>query len=295
MALALAGLVLILIFQLLFIVRRCKPRGHVWANVDTVGVKPGRGILSWALAIVKSTTSMQGTMRTGYYKYSKFNKPFALPTMWTGGALLVLPSSMLNLLNKPRNELSGFEALLENAQFQYLMTDKDVWGNTIHFDIVNKNLASKHMGALGGIMAEEWDGAFGKCWSKSKEWSTVNAWDSMVEIIGRVSLRIMVGNPSCRNEEYLRQSKQYANAVLVDACFINCLPPIVRPVAGRLLAIRARYHQRRLLKILVPMVEERLRKSETDEALEEEYPVSFVILLVVPQSASIPSTNQKLY
>lgn len=266
LALAAAGLLLL---QLLFVIVRGKPHNELWAKIDTVGVPPGGGIISWALAIAKSVTSMQETMREGYEKFSKSNKPFALPTMWMGGALVVLPPSMLHLLNKPRDELSSFDALLENAQFQYLMTDKDVWGNTIHFDIVRKNLTQKDMVPLAGIMAEEWDAAFRTCWGDSKGGMVVNAWDSMVRIIARVALRIMVGLPGCRDENYLEQSRLYANAVLVDACFINCLPPAVRPVAGRLVALRARYHQRKLLKILVPMVEERMRQCEEKEGQDD--------------------------
>lgn len=263
----------IIILPLFFVMIRGKPPNDVWAKLDTVGVPHRGGAMSWALAIVKSVTSMQETMREGYKKFSKSNKPFALPTMWIGGALVVLPPSMLHLLNKPRDELSSFDALLENAQFQYLMTDKDVWSNTIHFDIVRKNLAPKDMGILAGIMAEEWDAAFSRYWGESQEGTNVNAWDSMVRIIARAALRIMVGLPGSKNENYLEQSRLYANAVLVDACFINCLPPAVRPVLGRVLAFRARYHGRNLLKVLRPMVEEKMRECEGKEG-QDDSPVS---------------------
>jgi hypothetical protein len=238
-----------------------------------VGIKPGGGILSWPLAIANSVTSMQTTMLEGYKNFSKFNKPFALPTMWMGGAVVVLPPSMLHLLNKPRDELSSFNALLDNAQFQYLMTDKDVWANTIHFEIVRKNLARREMGPLVELMANEWDAAFRKCWGDSEGGQIVNAWDSMVRIIARVALRIMVGLPGCRDESYLELSRLYANAVLVDACFINSLPPAVRPVAGPLIALRARYYQRKLMKVLVPIVQERINMYD-DKVDRNDAPVS---------------------
>lgn len=236
LALAAAGMLLL---QLLFIIIRSKPRNELWTKFDTVGIPPRGGVIKWALALTKSVTSMQKTMREDYEKFSKSNKPFALPTMWIGGTLVVLPPSMLHLLNKSRDELSSFNALLDNAQFQYLIPDKDVWSNTIHFNIVRKELAPKNMGPLASIMDEEWDYAFQTCWGNSKEGKVVNAWDSMVRIISHTALRIMVGLPGCRDENYLQQSRLYANAVLVDAFFINCLPPVIRPVAGRLIALRA--------------------------------------------------------
>lgn len=241
---------------------------RILRKLHTIGVPPDAGPVRRSLAILRSITSMQETMRKGYQKYSKSSQPFVLPTMWTGGGLVVLPPSMLHLLNKPRDELSSFNALLDNAQFQYLMTDRDVWANTIHFDIVRKNLAAKDMHALDPIMNEEWEAAFQEHWGVTKEGLVVNAWGSMVRIIANVALRIMVGLPGCRNQEYREQSRLYANAVLVDACFINCFPPIARPIIGPLFAMRARYYQRRLLKILVPLVEDRMRQYRKGELPE---------------------------
>ncbi|KAI1077293.1 cytochrome P450 [Whalleya microplaca] len=259
---AAAGLLLL---QVLIKLRQCKPRSGLMSKIDTVGVSPKHGIVSWPVAIAKSVVAMQETMREGYEKFSKYDKPFALPTMSTGGAVLVLPPSMLHLLRKPRDEISGYNALIDNAQFRYLMTDKDVWDNVIHFDIVRKDLAEKNMGPIAGIMAEEWDLAFHSCWGHSKDGVSVNAWDSMVRIVAHAALRVMVGLPGCRNQEYLNQSIKYANAVLADGVLISCLPPSVRPVLGRILSMRARYHQRKLLKILVPIVEEKMRQCDGKE------------------------------
>ncbi|XDG02462.1 hypothetical protein ABKA04_002077 [Annulohypoxylon sp. FPYF3050] len=87
---------------------------------------------------------------------------------------------MPNLLKRPGNEISGYNALIDNAQFRYLMTDRDVWDNVIYFDIVRKNLSLKNMGPIAGVMAEEWDLAFLLSWGQSKDGVSVNAWESMV-------------------------------------------------------------------------------------------------------------------
>ena len=259
-----AATVGLLLLQLLVVVKRNRRNNALWSKLDTVNVSSSGGIISWAIAILRSIVSMQEMMDSGYRQFSKANKPFALPTMWMGGAVVVLPSSMLHLLNRPRDELASFPALLENAQFKYLMTDKDVWGNAIHFDIVRKNLGPRDIADLTGVMAKEWDAAFRIYWGDSNNGRVVNAWDSMMRVIARVSLRIMVGEPGCKDEKYLEQSRLYANAVLVDACMIKCMPPSLRSVVGRLLALRARYHQRKLLIILVPIVE-RMRQYDKNE------------------------------
>lgn len=116
----------------------------------------------------------------------------------------------------------------------------------------------------------------------------VNAWDSMVKIITRVALRIMVGLPGRRNEEYLERSRLYANAVLVDACFINCVPPAIRPVLAPLMSLRARYHQRRLMKILVPLVEERLQQQREKKA-QDDSPVCLELNPLIPRVVKVLS------
>ncbi|KAI1089140.1 cytochrome P450 [Rostrohypoxylon terebratum] len=255
----------LLLLQVLVKLRQCKPRSGLISKIDAVGVSPRDSIFSWPVAVAKSVVAMQETMREGYEKFSKHGKPFALPTMSTGGAVLVLPPSMLNLLKRPRDEVSGYNALIDNAQFRYLMTDRDVWDNVIHFDIVRKDLTLKNMGPITSVMAEEWDLAFLSSWGRSKNGASVNAWESMVRIVAHAALRVMVGLPGCRNQEYLEQSIKYANAVLTDGCVISCLPPSVRPVLGRIISLRARYHQRKLMKILVPIVEEKMRHCEGRE------------------------------
>ncbi|GAW25927.1 putative cytochrome P450 [Rosellinia necatrix] len=258
----------LLLVQILLKLRQCEPLSGPLSEVDAVGVSPVHGILRWPVAVAKSVTAMQNTMSEGYEKFSKNDKPFALPTMAAGGAVLVLPPSMLHLLKKPRSEISGFNALIDGAQFRYLMTEKDVWNNPIHFDCVRRGLPEKKMGPIAIAMDEEWDRAFRSCWGDARDGLHVNAWDSTVRIVAHAALRTLVGHPGCMNEQYLDQSIKYANAVLADGCIINCLPPCVRPILGRIIAIRARYHERKILKILVPMVEERM--LQCDDKLAQE-------------------------
>lgn len=233
-----------------------------WSKLETVGVSSGGGTFAWAVAIAKSVTSLQVTMREGYERFSKAqNRPFLLPSMWVGGAVIVLPPSMLSQLNRPTSEVTSFFALLENAQFQYLMTDKAVWANTqIHFDVIRKDMMQKHMTELGRIMDEEWAGAFQREWGMDKDGKVVNAWDSAIRIIARVSLRIMVGVPGCHNEDYIDQSRLYAHAVIVDGVLINCMPPAMRPILAPIISLRARHYAKKVVNLLIPMIKERIRQ-----------------------------------
>jgi hypothetical protein len=82
----------------------------------------------------------------------------------------------------------------------------------------------------------------------------------MPNIIARAALRVMVGVPGLRNERYQEASRAYANAVLMDSTLINCTPPFLRPVLGPALGMRVKHHKRKLMKIPVPIAEEKMRQ-----------------------------------
>jgi hypothetical protein len=89
--------------------------------------------------------------------------------------------------------------------------------------------------------------------------------DACQRIVTRAAMRILIGLPYCRNEELLELSRLYANSVFAGTAIINCLPPLLRPVIGPLIGIRAKFYQQRCKRILLPLVEERIRLWNKDK------------------------------
>lgn len=233
-------------------------RTEVWTKLEAVGI-PSDGILSWVRAIAGSIRWTQRNVHEGYEKFCKSkDRPFALPTIWTGGAVVVLPPSQIHLLNRPDSEITGFGALLDTIQLPYMIGDRDVYQNVIHFDVVRKKLTRKDIGSLAATTAEEIDLAFRDSWGTSAQWETVNGWDACGRIITRATLRILIGLPLSRDEAVLKTSQLYANSLFAGTAVINCLPPLLRPLIGPLVALPTKYYQKRCQKILVPYVEERI-------------------------------------
>jgi hypothetical protein len=126
-------------------------------------------------------------------------------------------------------------------------------------------MAQKHMPLFAAITAEEIDLAFGDIWGTSKEWTTINGWDSCGRIIARTAERIMVGLPMGRDEKLLEASRLYAESVLLGGAIMNCFPPLLRRFVGPLIALRAKYYQKRCTDILVPIIDERLRMRKDNK------------------------------
>ncbi|KAI1370089.1 cytochrome P450 [Hypoxylon crocopeplum] len=258
---------------------RSRDSVRLWAQLETVSIPPGR-VFPWARAVIHSIISIQGNVHRGYHDICKEkNRPFALPTMWMGGAVVVLPPSQINLLNKPDSELTGFNALLDTIQLPYMVSDREVYENVIHFDVVRKKMTKKDIGSLAAATAEEINVALLESWGTSTEWKNFNGWGACGRIIAQATLRVLIGLPLCRDEVLLEQTRLYSNSLFAGNAVINCLPPFVRPLLGPLVASPTKFYQYRCQRILIPFVEERIALwKETNEA--ESMPDDFLHWLI---------------
>lgn len=240
----------------------------IWAALPTVGIPSKDSLLNifpipWRLlARFQSITSTASLVSDGYYRFGKGEngRAFALPTMWTGSNVVVLPPSMVNVYNRNRDELSSTDALLESVRLRDTGTDPSVLRNVFHFDVVRKDLNQKNVGQVAADSADELGYAMRLLWGTNPtEWATVNAWQTCTRIISRTALRIMIGQELCRDNDLVESSVRYAETVIMDSVLISCLPTPLRILAGPISKLRAKYHRKKMQKRLLPHVEERLR------------------------------------
>lgn len=252
-------------------------KAHFWATLENVGVPYNGSIIAKTFAFLSSLTSVKTWTHHGYATFSKGRGlPFAFPTIWTWDNVVVLPPSALRVHTKPDSELRAFEAQHDTIQLPYMIGDREVYMNPIHFDVVRKKLVNpKDLASLSAATADEVDQVLDDVWGTSTEWKTTNAWDACGRIILCAAIRILIGVPVCRDENYFEQSRLFTDALLIGTAMINALPPMLRPIIGPLFAVKAKYHQRRCLAILVPFVNDRIRKWEKAEkdGDESELPV----------------------
>lgn len=243
-------------------VRRTKSENSksiFWASLPTVGVSPEFPI-PWFWATLGSITRTADWVAHGYVKFSKeLNSPFALPRAGYG-AIVVLPPSHINLLNKPEDDLIAYNAQVDVLQPKYMMSRSAIYDNPIHFEIVRKHFA-RDVGQFAPLTAEELDVAFCKYWGNDvNEWKTVNVWDTCTKVICQASNRALFGLPFCRDESLLEKTTAYSASVYQGAALISSMPQVLKPIFAPFFSRSAKKQLRYCQKILVPMVEERLKK-----------------------------------
>lgn len=260
------GIALIQLLRLKF-----SPRLELWSKLDAVSWSPQECPPSFVRDVTKSILFEQKFASEGYRRFSKaLDRPFALPTPWVrGGTVMVLPPSKIPLLTRPdktsEGEWTNLHGLIETTQLAHVIDDPNIYQNVLHFDVVRRNLAPRDMGRLAPVTADEIAHGFRDIWGTDTQWKTVNGWEACGRIISRASQRILIGLPLSRDETMLETSRLYANALLVGGAIINCFPPSTRWLVAPVVAARARYFQARYVKMLVPVVEERIRRWEANK------------------------------
>ena len=237
-----------------FFSRRSLPKSLPWIGVDD-------GLFSRARTTARTLFQTRDLILEGYEKvrpistserqlcshvqYSKKNRPFVLPNVTTGPEVILPMSQMEWLLHQPDNILSQNEVNRQFLQADYTMLHPRVVTDTVHDDVIRKEL-TKLLGEYTEDVQDEIDFAFRKVWGvNTNDWIEVPAYHTMLDVIGRISNRVLVGLPLCRSsasssrmianyfqgrdEDYLKPSKEFARLVVVQGAFISFIPPIFKP------------------------------------------------------------------
>lgn len=102
------------------------------------------------------------------------------------------------LLQQPDNVLDQNEVNRDFLQADYTMLHPKVIRDTVHADVIRYELTKKLSDFIGDVV-EEIDLAFRDDWGVDcKDWKEVCVYDTMSDVITRLSNRVLVGVPLCK-------------------------------------------------------------------------------------------------
>ncbi|EHL01857.1 putative Ent-kaurene oxidase [Glarea lozoyensis 74030] len=213
-----------------WIYHRLFSRHSLPPNLPWAGTR-NRGASSRARSTLRSLFDTRGLLKESYTKYSKNGVTYVLPNVLTGPEV-ILPQSLMDwLLHQPDSVLDQGEVNRDFLQADFTMLHKKVVTDTVHKDVIQKEL-TRRLGDFTADVNEEIDFAFRKAWGvNTKDWTTVTAYDSMSEVITRISNRVLVGLPLCRNEDYLHYSSTFARFVVLESAAISLFPGFMKPTS----------------------------------------------------------------
>ncbi|KAG5643941.1 hypothetical protein DXG03_009353 [Asterophora parasitica] len=180
---------------------------------------------------------------------------FKLPTIgrWQ---VVVNSTELIEELRKiPEDVLSFHDSVDEQLQVNFTL-GPSISQNPYHIPIIRTHL-TRNLPVLFPAIREEVVAAFDDIIHlKDNEWSSFNAMETMMPIVCRASNRLFVGEPLCRDPDYMDINIKFTITVTKAAGILNLIPAFLRPLASHFLTSVSTSIDRSV-KYLSPLIEER--------------------------------------
>ncbi|EJT96541.1 cytochrome P450 [Dacryopinax primogenitus] len=154
---------------------------------------------------------------------------------------------------------NGYEKLLELPYTLGPSVANDHWHSSVIRRQMTQNLSAKFPELYDEIRHAFMEGL---SLPDSGEWKTVKASEVFTRVICRVSNRLFVGLPLCRDEKFTEISRDFTLNASTAAFVISLVPSFVKPLVMKYLtripATIAEFEKR-----FIPIIEERLHQEET--------------------------------
>lgn len=193
------------------------------------------------------------------------------------------------MLELPDRVLSTKEAHRDTLynDYQFLGVDDQFPIQTIH-----KHLARNIVGIIPGLQ-EEVHGAIDATFGKDTEnWKSLNLFEAWLGIVPRVTNRVIVGAPLCRNEEFLASQVAFADDVVRNSFIFNMFPRIFQPLVAPLFVLSNRWHWRKSFLNAKPVIEQRLRDMVHSKPSDANPPPEDMITWLIRQALTEGLTSE---
>ncbi|TPX10128.1 uncharacterized protein E0L32_001325 [Thyridium curvatum] len=208
----------------------------------------------------------------GYVKYSKHDRAFVVPSAASRPQEIVVPRSQTAwMLELPDRILSTHHAHNDVLYSEYNFLGKAYSDDVFHIRVVHRNLARHLPGLIPAIQDEVHsaiDAVFG---TDTVEWKSLNLWEAWLGIVPRITNRVLVGKPTCNNEEFLKSMVHFADAVVTNSFILNMFPKILHPIVGRLLQWPNWRHWNRAHQVVQSVIAQRLHDMARQAAGDPAY------------------------
>ncbi|KAF1989191.1 cytochrome P450 [Aulographum hederae CBS 113979] len=226
------------------------PDNLPWAGAE-------KGALSRAIASKRSLFGLKELIIDGYEKYSKRDQPFILPNLATGPEVVLPMTQMKWLLEQPDHVLSQHRVNFEFLHANRTMLHPKVARDAVHSRVIRREL-TKDLDMYASDIVDEIEHSLALNWGTDiGVWKEVALYDTMLDVISRLSNRVLVGKTLCRNEEFLHSSSMFLKNMAVTAGLLNLCPDLLRPFASPFLMAYDYFHYRKIAKHIFPIVKER--------------------------------------
>ncbi|KPM43313.1 hypothetical protein AK830_g3243 [Neonectria ditissima] len=242
------------------------PRAIPWMG------KGGGGLLAKVRNSVSYFGQHRAWIQEGYNRYGKQDVAFVAPASISRPDDVVLPRSQIGwMMDQPDGVLSADRAHSSILHSRYNFLGDDLDRDSFATRAVHKYLA-RHLGGLIAGVEAEVDAAVDDVLGLDADaWRSVNLWDMWLAVVPRVTNRLLVGEPACREPRFLAACVRFVDDVIRNSFLLTMFPAVLHPLVGRLLAIPNWLHWRAASRFVLPTIADRLRDMARKDAGDPDY------------------------
>ena len=183
-------------------------------------------------------------------------------------------------MEQPDSILSTSASHYDTLEGEYLFTSPQILKDPYHEHVIHKFLPRR----IAPMVPHLWDEvqvSMDQTWGlDTKTWKEIGIWENMMMIIPRLTNRMMIGLPICRNEDFLNSMTGFAmNVITYASLYLRLMPRFLRPILGPLVTMPNTRHWRNTTKYTLPIINERLanfKRKQEDPSFQWDEPNDYI-------------------
>lgn len=162
-------------------------------------------------------------------QYSKLGQTYVLPHLLTGPEVILPMSQVKWLVEQPDGVLSQQEVNRQFLEADHTFLHPNLVREPVHPQVIRRELTHR-LSSFADDIVDELAACLAENWGVDEEnWREVSVYDTMLDVVARLSNRVFVGKALCDNKDYLRASMTFDKNVVVQAAALNLLPKFLKP------------------------------------------------------------------
>ncbi|MCJ1251308.1 hypothetical protein MMC30_008540 [Trapelia coarctata] len=264
------SVLLLFLYRFTYALKRVLRHSAIFPEyVPIVGVR--KQVLSIPRASFRQLTNGITTLLDGYHQFAQHGQPFVVYDPSAQQELLLPVKHLKWFSEQPDSKLSSYGVRQERHALNYLNTGIEL-STTMHFiERISGDRLARNLHLMQQPMHDEIrrcvDAVFGK---NKEDWTALNVYDSLQDIVMPTMSRIFLGLPLGRDPRVITALRRYIMALGLGTIFVGELPRVLKVMVAPLVNLPLAYYQRKTLSILIPVVERQMAQGTTSDGDEVE-------------------------
>lgn len=144
---------------------------------------------------------------------------------------MILPPSQIPwLLAQPETVLSQDQVNRQFLQAEFVFAHANLVRDPVHPEVIQHQL-TRRLGTFIPDIVREMEASLDDLWAggEGEEWKEVGLYDTLLDIVTRLSLRVFMGGELCRDDALIRACQSFNRKVALPAAAISMFPELLKP------------------------------------------------------------------